>query len=114
MKATISFWIMTAMLFCTLGTLALYAAPASHSASRTATEVTGCLEQGPTAKEYLLKTSDGTTWGVNEADMLMNNYVDHTVTVSGDRVRPTATERNDAQHFLRAYDVVVESSNCQK
>ena len=29
-------------------------------------------------------------------------------------VHPTAAERNDAQHFLRAYDVVVESSNCQK
>ena len=102
------------MLFCTLGTLALYGAPASHSASRTPTAVTGCLEQGPTAKEYLLKAGDGTTWGINETDMLMNNYVDHTVTVSGDRMHPTATERNDAQHFLRAYDVVVESSNCQK
>jgi hypothetical protein len=102
------------MLFCTLGSMALYAAPASHSVSRGATEVTGCLEQGPTAKEYLLKTSDGTTWGINETDMLMNNYVDHTVTVSGDRVHPISAERNDAQHFLRAYDVVVESSNCQK
>jgi hypothetical protein len=70
--------------------------------TRTPTEVTGCLEQGSTAKEYLLKASDGTTWGINEADMLMNNYVDHTVTVSGDRVHPTAAERNDAQHFLRA------------
>jgi hypothetical protein len=114
MKATISLWITSAMFFCTLGTLALYAAPASHSASRTPTEVTGCLEQGPTAKEYVLKASDGTTWGINETAMLMNNYVDHTVTVSGDRVHPTAAERNDAQHFLRAYDVVVESSNCQK
>ena len=113
MKATISLFT-SAMLFCTLGTLALYGAPASHSASRTPTEVTGCLEQGPTAKEYLLKASDGTTWGINETDMLMNNYVDHTVTVSGDQVHPTVAERNDAQHFLRAYDVVVESSNCQK
>ena len=107
MRATISLWITSAMLFCTLGTLALYAAPASHSASRTPTEVTGCLEQGPTAKEYLLKASYGTTWGINETDMLMNNYVDHTVTVSGNRVHPTAAERNDAQHFLRAYDAVV-------
>ena len=80
MKATISLWITSAMLFCTLGTLAL----------------------------------DAATWGINESDMLMNNYVDHTVTVSGDRVHPTAAERNDAQHFLRAYDVVVQSSTCQK
>ena len=114
MKATISLWITTLMFFGTLGTLAAHATSASNTVSRQAVEVTGCLEQGPTAKEYLLKTSDGATWGINETDMLMNNYVDHTVTVSGDRVHPTAAERNDAQHFLRAYDVVVESSHCQK
>jgi hypothetical protein len=114
MKARISLGIAAAVLFGTAGSLTLYAKPASHAASRTPTEVTGCLEQGPTAKEYVLKASDGTTWGINETDMLMNNYVDHTVTVSGDRMHPTAAERNDAQHFLRAYDVVVESSNCHR
>lgn len=114
MKARISLGIVAAVLFSTGGSLVLYAKPASHSASRTSTEVTGCLEQGPTAKEYLLKASDGTMWGINETDMLMNNYVDHTVTVSGDQIHPTAGERNDAQHFIRAYDVLVESSNCQK
>src|SRR5215467_3664762 len=93
MKATVSLGITAAMFFGTLGSLALYAKPASHSASRTPTEVTGCLEQGPTAKEYLLKASDGTVWGINESDMLMNNYVDHTVTVSGDVTHPTASER---------------------
>jgi len=116
MKATLSLGITTAMFFGSLGSLAMYAKPASHSTSRTPTEVTGCLEQGPTAKEYLLKASDGTTWGVNETDMLMNDYVDHTVTVSGDITHPNASERSvgGAHHYLRAYDVVVESRTCQK
>ena len=104
MKATISLSITALVFFGTAGSLGLYAKPASHRASRQPTEATGCLEPGPTAKEYLLKTSDGSTWGINETDMLMNNYVDH----------PTTAERNDAQHFLRAYDVVVESNNCHR
>ena len=116
MKSRISLWITAAMFFATTGSGALYAKPASHTASRTPTEVTGCLEQGPTAKEYLLKTSDGTVWGINETDMLMNNYVDHTVTVSGNITHPTASERTSggAHQYLRAYDVVVDSSTCQK
>ena len=48
--------------------------------------------------------------------MLMNNYVDHTVTVSGDITHPNTSERSagGAHHYLRAYDVVVDSSTCQK
>jgi hypothetical protein len=48
--------------------------------------------------------------------MLMNNYVDHTVTISGDRMHPAAAERRagGAQQFLRAFDVLVDSSTCQK
>ena len=116
MKATISLWITTLIFFCTLGTMAAHATPAPNTASRQPVEVTGCLEPGPAAKEYLLKTSDGTVWGINETDMLMNNYVDHTVTISGDRMHPTAAERNadGAKHFLRAFDVLVESSTCHQ
>ena len=116
MKATLSLWITALMIFATGGSVALYAKPASHAASKQATEVTGCLEQGPTAKEYLLKASDGSTWGINETEMLMNNYVGHTVTISGDTMRPTTSERTDggAQHYLRAYDIVVDSGSCQK
>jgi len=101
-----------------LGTLGLgsaYAAPSAHHMTK-ATEITGCLQQGPDAKEYLIQATDGTTWGVNEADMHMNNYVGKTVTVSGDQMRPTAAERTDggASHYLQARDIVVESQSCQK
>ena len=48
--------------------------------------------------------------------MLLNNYLDHEVTVSGDPVHPTASERAaaDVRHFIRAYDVVVGSNSCHK
>jgi len=117
MKATISLWIATIMFFGTLGALAAFATPAPNTAAVPGTtEITGCLQPGPTAKEYLLKTSDGTTWGITETDMLMNDYIDHTVTVSGNRMHPTVAEKSagGAQHFLRAYDIVVDNSTCQK
>ena len=85
----------------------------SHSQ---AVEVTGCLQPGPVAKEYLLQASDGTTWGINETDMLLNNYVGRSVTVSGDHTHATTAERRDggASHYLLARDVVVENQSCQK
>ena len=47
--------------------------------------------------------------------MLMDNYVDHKVTVSGDITHPDASERSavGAHDYLRAYEVVVDSCNCQ-
>jgi len=101
------------------GTMGMAGAPvasASETTSVKPVEITGCLQQGPVAKEYLLTTSDGTTWGVNERDMYMNNYVGHTVTVTGDVMRPTPDERKDggAHHYLRAQDLVVESESCQR
>jgi len=48
--------------------------------------------------------------------MMMNNYLDHSVTIAGNLMRPTADERaaGGAQHFLRAYDLVVESDSCKQ
>ena len=101
-----------------LGTLGLgtaYAAPPASPRANT-TEITGCLQQGPDPKEYLIQASDGTTWGVNESDMLMNNYLGKTVTISGDRTHATTAERSDggASHYIFARDLVVESQSCQK
>lgn len=116
MKANIGIWAAAIMFAGTLGTLIAQAAPASKAGYKAPVEVTGCLEQGPAAKEYLLRASDGTTWGVRESDMLMNNYVGHEVTISGDPVHPTASERSAAgtHHFIRAYDLAVESNSCHK
>ena len=116
MKANIGIWAAAIMFAGTFGTVTAQATSASKASYRTPVEVTGCLEQGPAAKEYVIRASDGTTWGIRESDMLMNNYVDHEVTVSGDPVHPTASERAaaDVHHFIRAYDVAVESNSCHK
>jgi hypothetical protein len=115
MKSTISMWF-AAMMF--VGTLGLSSAHATTSQPtyRKPVEVTGCLQQGPVAKEYLIQAGDGTTWGINETDVLINGYVGQTVTVVGDAMRPTAGERTagGAQHYLRAMDLAVESEGCQK
>ena len=94
MNRTIS--LSAAALLClgTLGPAGAYAATAPSS-SHKLVEVTGCLQPGPTGKEYLIHTADGTTWGVNETDMLMNNYVGRTVTIAGDRFAPTISERKN-------------------
>jgi len=106
-----------ALLF--LGTFGLgsaLAAPSTSASQAKPVELTGCLQTGPAAKEYLLHTNDGKTWGINEKDMLMNNYVGKTVTVSGDPAHLTSTERKEgaAQHYLLARDIVVEHQSCQK
>ncbi|HVO78944.1 MAG TPA: hypothetical protein VMT39_02915 [Candidatus Bathyarchaeia archaeon] len=79
-------------------------------------QITGCLAVGPTAREYLLKTSDGATWGVTEKDMMMNDYVGKQVTITGDVEHPSASVRKEgnATHYVRARDIVVENDTCQK
>jgi len=107
MKSIIRIWVAAVMFGSTLGVLGAHATNPSQAAYNKTVEVTGCLQQGPVAKEYLMRASDGTTWGVNEADMMINNYVDQTVTVVGDAARPTAEERSDggAQRYLKALDL---------
>lgn len=115
MKANIGIWAAAIMFAGTFGTVKAQATSASKTSYKAPVEVTGCLEQGPAAKQYLLRASDGTTWGIRESDMLMNNFVDHEVTVAGDVVHATASERSAAgvHHFIRAYDVAVEGNSCQ-
>jgi hypothetical protein len=116
MKRTISMSAAAIMFVGTFGLAGAYAAPSETGSHRNPVEVTGCLQQGPTAKEYLLHASNGTTWGINETDMLMNDYLGRTVTIAGDATHPTASERTSggAHHYLLARDVVVESESCQK
>jgi hypothetical protein len=116
MKSTFSIWLAAMTFAGTLGVTSARAANAPRGMSQKPVEVTGCLQQGPVAREYLIKTSDGTVWGINETDMYMNNHVGQTVTVVGDAMRPTAAERTDggATHYLNAKDLVVDSETCQK
>jgi hypothetical protein len=116
MKSTLGICTTTIMFLGSFGLAGAYAAPSETGSHRSPVEITGCLQQGPTAKEYLLQASDGTTWGINETDMLMNGYVGRTVTVAGDATHPNASERTagGAHRYLMARDIVVENETCQK
>ena len=91
----------------------------THAMSQThPTDVTGCLEPGPVAKEYLVRSADGTEWGVNEndRDLRLNNYVGRMVTIVGDQEHASKAEREEggASHYLYARDVMVAGESCQK
>ncbi|MGA9564344.1 MAG: hypothetical protein WBS19_02355 [Candidatus Korobacteraceae bacterium] len=105
------------MLFLATAALTDASASAKYSASSSrATEVTGCLQPGPAAQEYIVQASDGTTWGINEKDLMLNDYVGKTVTVAGDSTHASSEERqsDNASHYLLARDVVVDSRSCQQ
>lgn len=115
MKTTIGVWLAAFAVALTLGLAPAYAA-SSHMAYGKTIEVTGCLQQGPVAKEYMIHDSNGQTWGVNETEYLyLNHYVGQKVTVTGDVMHPTMTERKDggAHHYVDARDIVVDSEHCQ-
>lgn len=122
MKHKISTWIAAITFVGAVTAGSALAAPTPASSHKTV-EVTGCLQQGPAAKEYIVQGNDGTTWGVTSADrnMYMNDYVGQTVTIAGDTMHPNASLRAENQHsspainhYVKAMDVAVDSESCSK
>jgi hypothetical protein len=46
-------------------------------------DVTGCLSQGGSAKEFVLKGSDGSTWEIKSDKVSLAEHIGHTVTATG-------------------------------
>ena len=46
-------------------------------------DVTGCLTQGDSAKEFILDGKDGSTWEVRSDDVALADHIGHTVTATG-------------------------------
>jgi hypothetical protein len=46
-------------------------------------DVTGCLSKGDTAKEFLIKGNDGSTWEVRSSRVALSKHIGHTVTATG-------------------------------
>ena len=119
MKRKTGMWIAAIAFMVVVGSV--QAAPAPQAMQKTV-EVTGCLQQGPAAKEYVLLGNDDSTWGVISADkdMYMNDYVGETAPLwelhaPSARLKAAAAEHSQAiQHYARAMDVAVESETCQK
>ncbi len=58
MKNTIGIWTTALMFVGTLGVASAHATPPSQATFKKPIEITGCLQQGPSAKEYLLQAGD--------------------------------------------------------
>jgi hypothetical protein len=56
---------------------------AGDSKKKDVRDVTGCLSQGDSAKEFVLKGSDGSTWDVKSDKVTLAEHVGHTVTATG-------------------------------
>ena len=98
----------------TFGLSSAYAAPNNRATNNKVADVTGCLQQGPDAREYTIKSSDGSTWEISTPrDVYLNNYVGETVTVAGDQTHSPA-KTQQFSHHRRAYDVVVDSQGCNQ
>jgi hypothetical protein len=54
--------------------------------------VTGCLQRGDDAGEFSIIARDGKTWEVHSTSIKLDNYLGHTVTVTGPRTHETKAQ----------------------
>ena len=92
-------------------------------------DVTGCLIKGDSAKEFLLKGTDGSTWEVRSSGVALAEHVGHTVTATGvvsnaklhnmkedtqEAVKDSGmTEKNKEHGHLKVTDVKMVSDSCK-
>jgi hypothetical protein len=46
-------------------------------------DITGCLAQGDSPKEFVLTAKDGSTWELKTSNVSLGEHVGHTVTATG-------------------------------
>jgi len=93
--------------------------------------VTGCLTKGPSANEFLLTASDGSTWEVHNNNAIdLTSHLGHTIKAKGvvsntkmhnmkEDAKGAATDvgmkKNTAEHgHLKVTDVRMVSESCQQ
>jgi hypothetical protein len=92
--------------------------------------ITGCLSQGDDAKEFNLKTEDGSTWEVKSSTVSLAPHVGHKVTVTGEVAHATAhnmkedtkdmahdagvTKENNEHGHLKATGLKMVSTSCSQ
>ena len=73
-----------------VGAVGVLAADDKDKDDNTAKTVTGCLQKGESANEFMLTGSDGSTWEIKSDSVDLASHVGQTVTVSGDRSKAHA------------------------
>ena len=93
-------------------------------------DVTGCLVKGDSAKEFLLKGTDGSTWEIRSSNVALAEHVGHTVTATGvvsnakmhnmkedakETAKDSGMKKSDTEHgHMKITDVKMVSESCQK
>jgi hypothetical protein len=93
-------------------------------------DVTGCLSQGDSAKEFRLTGNDGSTWEVRSSRVSLGKHVGHTVTVTGvvshtkmhnmkedakDLAKDTGAKKSNSEHgHLTVTNLKMVSDSCRK
>ena len=92
--------------------------------------VTGCLTKGPSANEFLLTASDGSSWEVHNNNAIdLTSHLGHTIKVKGvvshskmhnmkedakEVAKDTGMKNNSTEHgHLKVTDVRMVSDSCQ-
>lgn len=92
--------------------------------------ITGCLQKGDSASEFLLKADDGSTWELHNSSAVdLSPHVGHEVKVTGavmnakmhnlkedakDAVKDSGIKKNDAEHgHLKPTDVQMVGDTCK-
>src|SRR5438034_11755079 len=57
--------------------------PPTKTTHRSTRTLTGCLQNGDSADEYLLTTKKGSTWEIKSDRVKLGEHVGHTVTITG-------------------------------
>lgn len=93
--------------------------------------ITGCLSQGDNASEFLLASSDGSTWEVRSNNAVdLSSHVGHTVEAKGvvtnakmhnmkedakDMAKDSGMKKSNTEHgHLKVTSVRMVSDSCQK
>ena len=92
--------------------------------------VTGCLAKGDSAKEFVLKASDGSSWEIRSSKVALAEHVGHTVTATGvvsnatahnlkedtkDMAHDTGMKKGNNEHgHMKVTDVQMVSESCSQ
>jgi hypothetical protein len=94
--------------------------------------LTGCLQKGDEAKEYVLMAKDGSTWDLRSDTVDLARHVGHTVTITGtastvhakahemkegakEEMHEHGMAKSDTEHgHLKATKLTMVSDTCQK
>ena len=88
-------YVLAFVLALSLGSVALTAQ--EKATKHKAVTVTGCLQKGDEAGEYLITSEDGKRYGLHSKDVDLSKHVGHKVTVTGTKMREADKEKKEQE-----------------